>query len=78
MKIKRLPRDNYFQHGLIHFLKKNGELVFQIWIWSKDGLKQIKDFKNRPVKDELELEFLKTVRSEKKLVAHFPTKVIEN
>jgi len=76
MKIKRLPRDNYFQHGLIHFLKKNDELVYQIWLWSKDGLKQIKDFKNKSVKDEQELEFLKTVRSEKKLVSHFSSKVI--
>ncbi len=76
MKIKRLPRDNYFQHGLIHILKKNGKLVYQIWLWSKDGFKQIKDFKNRPVKDEQELEFLKTVRSEKKLVSHFSSKVM--
>lgn len=78
MKIKRLPRDNYFQHGLIHFLKKKGELMFQVWLWSKDGLKQIKDFKNRPVKDDQELEFLTTVRSEKKLTSHFSSTVIEN
>lgn len=76
MKIKRLPRDNYFQHGLIHFLKKNGELMFQVWLWSKDDYRQIKDFKNRKVKDEQELEFLTTVRSEKKLVSHFSKRVM--